>query len=503
MSTVRQVLQTAADVLQSDEFEDFRINAQDFLSANDSDGGTPATQLAQMASSLADAAQVINRSHPKGGEGRASANIISPVVLPKDQRTYFWVVLFIGGFFLGIVGWGIIQAFVPSVWAVMVPYFILLFAYAIYSFLKGAYVMVPDGCQALVTKFGKVEATVPAGGYWIFHPRKRVSYIVNTTKEYPYNAPIRKAPTQERVEASVDLFLQFRIEDPSKFIFELGSVNGFSEKLQNVISEVTRALIYEQRADEIYDLVGESTSSMLDTLNAQFLPAVRFTSTNITHAEPANQEYRMDLAAPEIVSVAKEAYTYEYELSVRKEQDEGELNKELASLRQQFSEIRAEVATYQAQIDTAYERAINQANAFSTRLMVEARSGAKANAALLEAQALDIRALNVANYPEILEYRYQTEVLNKLSEAADKLPQVVNVGTSDKNNIDYMTIAREMMGLTDDSLYSPEQLAVIQGRVKEIASRVKERHKLIQEIRAADEAKLTLTLDAGSDEEVA
>ena len=38
--------------------------------------------------------------------------------------------------------------------------------------------------------------------------------------------------------------------------------------------------------------------------------------------------------------------------------------------------------------------------------MVEARSGAKANAALLEAQALDIRALNVANYPEILEFRY-------------------------------------------------------------------------------------------------
>ncbi|MCB0009539.1 MAG: hypothetical protein KDE04_23900, partial [Anaerolineales bacterium] len=489
MSTVRQVLRTAADVIQSDEFEQFRINAQDFLSANDSDGGTPATQLAQMASSLADAAQVINRSHPKGSaDDRTAATVISPVVLPKDQRNYFWVVVFLGGLFAGIVGWGLLGVIWEGAWALLLPFFLMLFAYAIYSFLKGAYVMIPDGCQALITKYGKVEATVPAGGYWIFHPRKRVSYIVNTTKEYPYNAPIRKAPTQERVEASVDLFLQFRIEDPSKFIFELGGVNGFSEKLQNVISEVTRALIYEQRADEIYDLVGESTNTMLETLNAQFLPAVRFTSTNITHAEPSNQEYRMDLAAPEIVSVAKEAYTYEYELSVRKEQDEGELNKELASLRQQLSKIQAEVATYQAQIDTAYERAINQAEAFSTRLMVEARSGAKANAALLEAQALDIRALNVAQYPEILEYRYQLGVLDKLVEAAEKLPQVVNVGAGEANKIDYVAIARQMMGLKDDSLYTEADLAAIRGRLKEIAARVKERHQLIKEIEAADNA---------------
>ncbi|MCB0019374.1 MAG: hypothetical protein KDE09_16400, partial [Anaerolineales bacterium] len=234
MSTVRQVLRTAADVIQSDEFEQFRINAQDFLSANDSDGGTPATQLAQMASSLADAAQVINRSHPKGSaDDRTAATVISPVVLPKDQRNYFWVVVFLGGLFAGIVGWGLLGVIWEGAWALLLPFFLMLFAYAIYSFLKGAYVMIPDGCQALITKYGKVEATVPAGGYWIFHPRKRVSYIVNTTKEYPYNAPIRKAPTQERVEASVDLFLQFRIEDPGKFIFELGGVNGFSEKLQN------------------------------------------------------------------------------------------------------------------------------------------------------------------------------------------------------------------------------------------------------------------------------
>ena len=132
------------------------------------------------------------------------------------------------------------------------------------------------------------------------------------------------------MNASVDLFLQFRIEDPAEFIFTVGGVKGFSDKLENAISEVTRALIYEQRAEDIYDLVGESTQKFLDSLNEQFLPAVRFTNANITHAEPSSQEYRMDLAAPEMVRVAKEAYTYEYELRLRKEQDEGELRGELA-----------------------------------------------------------------------------------------------------------------------------------------------------------------------------
>jgi regulator of protease activity HflC (stomatin/prohibitin superfamily) len=307
-----------------------------------------------------------------------------------------------------------------------------------------------------------------------------VGYIVNVVKEYPYNAPIRQAPTQGRVEASVDLFLQFRIENPSDFIFVLGGAQGFSEKLHNAISEVTRALIYEQKAEDIYDLVGENTQSLLDTLNRQFSPAVRFVNANITHAEPSSQEYRMDLAAPEIVRVAKEAYTYEYELNLRKEQDEGELNKDLASLRETLSEIRAEIATYQAQIDTAKEKAINRANAYARQLLIEAESEAKANAALLEAQSLDIRALNSARYPEILEYRFLQESLNKIEAVADKLPQVINIGPADENKVDFMAIARQMLGATGESLYTPEDLQMIQEKMSEIVERVNERSREIE-----------------------
>jgi regulator of protease activity HflC (stomatin/prohibitin superfamily) len=355
---------------------------------------------------------------------------------------------------------------------------------AIFSWWRQSVVMVPDGCRAVITRFGKLEEVVDAGRKLLFNPWKQVSYIVNTTREYPYNAPIRQAPTASRVNASVDLFLQFKIEDPAEFIFTVGGVKGFSDKLENAISEVTRALIYEQRAEDIYDLVGESTQKFLDSLNEQFLPAVRFTNANITHAEPSSQEYRMDLAAPEMVRVAKEAYTYEYELRLRKEQDEGALKGELASLRETLSAISAEIATYQAQIDTARERETNRANARARERMVEAESTANANAALLEAQALDIRAVSSAAAPEILEYRFQQDVLERLAAVADRLPQVVQIGTADggEEAVDFLQLARRMIGTGGEPLFTPEDMQSLRDRMREIQARIREREREIESL---------------------
>ena len=481
LKTLRKAVDVASEVLEENEF---KIDPKDFFSAQERTGSM-GTQIAQFTTSLSEAAQILNSSRAQENELGGYTNVISPVVMPKETRSYLWIgVAFITAI-IGVVGLTF-TAILPGpafLGPFGVPFWIVWLGYIGLNIWKNSFVMIPDGCQALITKYQKVEEIVGPGRKILLHPMKRVSYIVNTTKEYPYNAPIRQAPTQERVEASVDLFLQFRIENPSDFIFTLGGAKGFSEKLHNAISEVTRALIYEQKAEDIYDLVGESTHDLLENLNRQFLPAVRFVNANITHAEPSSQEYRMDLAAAEVIKVAKEAYTYQYELQLRKEQDEGELNKELASLREQLSEIRAEIATYQAQIDTAKEKAINRSNAYAQQLLIEAESEAKANAALLEAQALDIKLLNSARYPEILEYRFRKETLNKLEEVADKLPQVINVGPSEGNDINFMTIARKMLGVKDTPLYSTDEIEAIRRKVNEVKTRIEKRAVQIETLR--------------------
>ncbi|MCB0037530.1 MAG: hypothetical protein KDE51_26040 [Anaerolineales bacterium] len=502
MERVQQVLRTANQISQSEEFEQFMINAQDFVSQREQSGDSISTQLSQAVVTLSDAAEVLNRSFTKSDSEGRPAKVISPVVMPKSHRSWGWVAVALGAAVFGIIVTGIIGAIVGGGNAVgdlvgaegsvssiplLAPFWLLWVGYVAFHLWKNSFVMIPDGCIGLITKFGKVEADVGPGRHWIFHPRKRVGYIVNVTKEYPYNAPIREAPTKERVHASVDLFLQFRIRDPRKFIFSLGGVNGFSEKLQNAISEVTRALIYEQKAEDIYDLVGESTRGMLVNLNQQFSNSggVEFTNANITHAEPSSREYRMDLAAAEMVRVAKEAYTYEYELDLRKKKDEGDLEKDLADLRKRLSEIRAEIATYRAQMETAHEKEINRANAYAQQLMIEAESGARANAALLQAQALDIRSVQSAYYPELLEYRFKQQILDRMESVADQLPQVINMGDDAGEHIDFLAVAQKMLGVQDKPLYSPEDLERIRGRVKAITERVKQRHEEIRKTEMA------------------
>jgi len=449
-------LQKLADAVGevAEKAERFRIDLGDVASVRE-EGASAGTQIEQMESSMAGAAEILNTSSPRWD----GVNVISPVVIPRDGRSYLWIAVTFVLTVAGVLAWTAVAALGWNAWLFPgVQFWLLVAGYAGFSFWRNTFVMVPDGCRALITKHGKLVDTAEAGRVALLNPWKKVSYIVNTTKEYPYNAPIRQAPTAGRVNASVDLFLQFRIEDPAEFTFTLGGVGGFSEKLANAISEVTRGLIYEQSAEAIYDLVGESTQPMLDNLNQQFLPAVRFTNANITHAEPSSEEYRRDLAAAEVVRVAKEAYTYQYQLDLKKQQDEGELAKDLASLQETLSEIRADVARYQAQIDTAHEKEVNRANAYAQQLLSEAESEAKANAALLEAQSLDIRAMSSADYPEILEHRYKLDVLDRLEAVADTLPQIVDMGSTGDEDIDFMVHAKKMLGIHDESLYTEADL---------------------------------------------
>jgi regulator of protease activity HflC (stomatin/prohibitin superfamily) len=473
----------------------YGLNPADFPAARGG-VGSAGTRIVAASVSLDEAAERLSRSHYEmGPEG--PVHVITPMVMPKGRKLRSMMpVIFL--LVVGLVGRIVLIPFDglgPALFGV--HYWVLLVLIAAFMWWRQGMVMVPEGCTALISRFGKVEAEVGPGRVNLWNPWKRVSYIVNTTREYPFNAPIRQAPTKSGVQASVDLFLQFRIASAREFVFVLGAVQGFQDKLNNAISETTRSLIYEQEAAGIYDLVGESTQRLLEQLNAQFAPAVELTTANITHAEPSAQEYRMDLAAPEMIRVAKEAYTYEYELQLRKEQNEGDLNRDLASLNEQLSAIQADIARYQAQMDTALERETNRANALARQRFVEAESTAMANAALLEAQALDIRAMSAALAPEILDYRYQQDMLDKMESLAGALPQIVRVGGED-GGVDFLQIARELVGGAEgQQLFSPEDMEAIRARKDEIARRIEARQSQIAHLlEPPEETKVEIISDS-------
>lgn len=480
MSRMRQVMQVAQEALAEGvegARAGFGLDPSDFPGARH-EGSATGTMIRAVSCNIEQAAEELARSAYEGG-----THVITPMVIPKSRRLG---ALLPAAFFAVLGGFGaiVLLPFDDLTLAVFGPhYWLIVLLVGLFGWWRQGMVMVPEGCTALISRFGKVEAEVGPGRVTLLNPWKRVSYIINTTREYPFNAPIREAPTKSGVQASVDLFLQFRIANAREFVFVLGAVQGFGDKLRNAVSETTRALIYEQEAAGIYDLVGESTQGLLDQLNAQFSPAVVLTTANITHAEPASQEYRMDLAAPEMVRVAKEAYTYEYELNLKKEQNEGDLNKDLASLNETLSSIQADIARYQAQMDTALERETNRANAMARQRFVESESTAHVNAAMLEAQALDIRSLSAALAPEILDYTFQQDVLEKLESLAGSLPQIVSVGSGEAV-VDFLRIARELVGGLDGQLFSDEDMTAIRTRMDEIAARVRSREDDIERLLA-------------------
>ncbi|MGW0732925.1 SPFH domain-containing protein [Streptomyces sp. NPDC002851] len=478
------------------EAQEDGMDPADFPAAREQ-GGSIATVMTQKTVSLDDAGEALGRSEQQR-EGGEKVHSICPMVLPKG-RSFLSMLPVLSLLVIGAVGTAVVSATddEPLTNPLFgIHYWVLAVLAVAFVWWRQGMVMVPDGSQALITRFGKLEKIVGPGRVVLLSPWKRVSYIVNTTREYPFNAPVREAPTKGGVKASIDLFIQFRISDPTEFVYTLGAVRGFEEKLSNAVSETIRSLIYEQEAAGIYDMVGEDTGRLLEQLNQQFRPAVELTNANITHAEPADRSYRMDLAAPEMVRVAKEAYTHEYALQLRKEQDEGDLSKELASSQETLSAIQADIAQYQAQMDTAVERETNRAEALARQRYVQAESEAKANAALLEAQALDIRAVTAAEAPEILEYRYQQQVLDTLEQVADHLPRLVRIGGSPDGadgtpgaaGVDFLQLARELVGERGSELFSDADMAAVRARLGEVADRIAAREAEISALLTAVES---------------
>src|SRR5690606_27732496 len=165
-----------------DEAQDFALNPHDFAAARDG-GASVGTLIEARTASLNEAGEIVNRSFSENG-----MHVISPVVIPKSGIAKVVVPLVI------LVGLGLIGALanvIPNTDVFFGPhYWVVLVLAAAFLWWRRSVVMVPEGCKALITQFGKLVQIADPGRVTLLNPWKRVSYIVNTTREYPFNAPI-------------------------------------------------------------------------------------------------------------------------------------------------------------------------------------------------------------------------------------------------------------------------------------------------------------------------
>ena len=165
MDTARQVADAtgvgqAAQEAMSGDGPGFDLNARDFPAAR-GEGGSAGTRINAEHVSLDDAAEALSRStYEMGTDG--PVHVITPMVMPKGRRLQAMlpVILLIG---IGIAGSILFLPFGLTLQVFGPHYWLLVVAVAAFMWWRQGMVMVPEGCTALISRFGKVEAEVGPG----------------------------------------------------------------------------------------------------------------------------------------------------------------------------------------------------------------------------------------------------------------------------------------------------------------------------------------------------
>lgn len=123
------------------------------------------------------------------------AGQIVPVVILKDRRRYGW--LFMLGISLYLVGFAVFMGGGLAVLAGLVAFVFL--ALALLWLWRGAIVEIEQGTTGVLSRYGRIEGTLPPGRHYLWWPWEKVEFVVDTATEIPYLAPVAVCPTRENV----------------------------------------------------------------------------------------------------------------------------------------------------------------------------------------------------------------------------------------------------------------------------------------------------------------
>src|SRR5690606_5635989 len=150
----------------------FRLDPRDFAAAR-VQGASSGTLIEARTVPLAEAGEVLNRSFVGQDAAGRPVHVASPVVIPQSglaKRIFPLAILTILGL-VGLAASGLpidtTVLFGPHYWAVLV-------LAALFLWWRRSVVMIPDGCRALIAKFGKLVQIAEPGRVTLFNPWKRV-----------------------------------------------------------------------------------------------------------------------------------------------------------------------------------------------------------------------------------------------------------------------------------------------------------------------------------------
>ncbi len=372
-----------------------------------------------------DSVQRMLRSGDKGA--------LVPVVIPKDRRQ-MWGPFLIGfAFYTAVTNFWLFWRLSAS-FALMLAIVSGVFIAGIGGIVwwRSARVEIEQGTTGVISKWGKIIGTIGPGRKFLWWPWDKVEFIVDTSTEIPYTAPVLACPTKENVPLrSIEFFLKFRIEEPVKFVRRIGASN-FDMVLSSAAQDAIRRRSRQVETANAYDLRGSDVGDMQESLNRQLSAyGVRITGANIPDVQ-LPQQYQDNLSTREKVAKELAAYEKEWELIRKRRNDALLLEIERARKERDARLIAVQEAINKAREDVAEMLQKREAEAEKIRLEIEAEGRAKLKSAENEARALHRLGRSYKDNQAVLQYQLavrRLEVAEHLVQDAPR-PIVINHSAS-------------------------------------------------------------------------
>jgi regulator of protease activity HflC (stomatin/prohibitin superfamily) len=346
-----------------------------------------------------------------------------PVVIPKDRRRSGWLLLLLFAAYLAgvaVFAEGATRGLV-AVAAVVVAVIALLWLW------RGAIIEIEQGTTGIRSRYGAFVRTLPPGRHYLWWPWDRVEFVVDTSTEIPYTAPVVACPTREDVPLkAIEFFLKFRISDPVAFVRTIGAGN-FDMVLSSAVQDAIRQRSRLVQTERAYDLRGSDVGDMQETLNRQLEPyGVRLIGANIPDVQLPDQ-YQQHLATRERVAKEAIAYEREWELTRKRRTDTLLMEIERAKKIRDAKLVEVKAAQNKARQDVAQMLQEQETEAQRVRWEIEARGRAALTAAENEATARRRLGLAYRDNRAVLRYELARRQLEVGETLARRAPQHVVV----------------------------------------------------------------------------
>lgn len=353
---------------------------------------------------------------------------IVPVVIPKHKLGYTPVYMALVTLFLLFAGVLLLLQGNPlSVLALLIG--MLLGIVTGVTWFNSARIEIEQGTTGIRSSFGKITGTLGPGPHWLIWPWQRVEFIVDTSTEIPYTAPVLAAPTRENVPLkSIEFFIKFRIIDPLLFVRRLGASN-FDAVLSSMVQDAIRQRSRKIQTERAYDLRGADVGDMQDILNRQMQQyGVRIIGANIPDVQLTDQ-YQQHLATRERIAKEMAAYEREWELTRRQRTDASLMEIERANKVRDARLVEVRAAVNEARESVAQLLQQQETEAQKVRLDIEAKGRATLKAAENEARALQHLGKSYRDNRAVLQYELALRRLDVAEKLVRNAPRPVLLDT--------------------------------------------------------------------------